>query len=103
MPNTQNLSEKGLKNFNTYGDDVGRVYDYPGGFQDAQIMEHDHFMFGSPDNNGVPYAAISHSTGGNLGYSIYGTNGIPNEKKTGKAGGAENIVKNIGVIFGRRI
>lgn len=37
MPNTQNISERALKNFTSYGVDAQRLYDYPGGIQTESI------------------------------------------------------------------
>jgi hypothetical protein len=37
MPNTQNISERALKNFTSYGGDAQRLYDYPGGIQTESI------------------------------------------------------------------
>jgi hypothetical protein len=39
LPNTQGISEKGLANFNSYGADATRNYDYPGGRQPHQVGE----------------------------------------------------------------
>lgn len=44
MPNSQGLSEKSLSDFDTYGGDATRSYDYPGGYQAQRIMKHRHLM-----------------------------------------------------------
>lgn len=37
LPNTQNLTERGLKSFSIYNADGQRIYDYPGGIQSESI------------------------------------------------------------------
>lgn len=94
VPNTQNISERGLKNFTTYNGDAQRVYDYPGGLQNEEIGPHVHSLpadaSGSADiqslvssGNADEGISASHLTGNNIG-------------------GNENRVKNIGVVFMRR-
>lgn len=95
MPNTQNLSERGLKNFNTYGGDASRVYDYPGGYQAAQV--------------GQISIPLKKGDGYNGGFQT------PNRFAPGQDGnpqatdniivnsGKENLTKNIGVVYARRI
>lgn len=112
MPATYGLSEKGLANFENYGIDVGnRPVDYPGGYEDQMLLEHFHLMFGSGDSGSGLYTSNSHSTGGNLGYTINANNTEPDNFRTGKArdtsgalvGGSQQKVKNVGVIYARRI
>lgn len=49
MPNTQGLTERGLKDFGTYGagTDATRIYNYPGGKQLAKVMKFWVGTFGS--------------------------------------------------------
>jgi hypothetical protein len=95
LPNTQNLSERGLKFFLAYGIDSDRLYDYPGGVQDEMVGPHSH------------YTTIQH------GHSY---SGGPNRLTVGNGlnspedfdylsqdnDGFENRVKNFGVIYMRR-
>lgn len=67
--------------------DPDRVTQKSGGYGHDRNKLHDHFMFGQPDNGGAPYAATGHSTGGNLGYGIWGSNGTPLFFKSGPSGG----------------
>lgn len=56
----------------------------------ANLPEHDHLIVGGGDNFGDQsgtYLAQGHSTGGNLGYGLVGSNGAPGWGKTSKAGG----------------
>lgn len=94
VPNTQNLAERGLKNFTSYGTDTERTYDYPGGLQNEMIGPHLHSLpadaSGSADiqslvNSGNSDEGIS--TSHLSGYNI---------------GGTENRVKNFGVVYLRR-
>lgn len=62
------------------------------------VIEHDHFMFGNANNGGI-YATSSHSTGGNLGYAIFGCTDVPTISKTSKFGGSETKPKNNGVYL----
>lgn len=92
VPNTQNLSERGLANFNTYGADaINRPYDYPGGFMDQMILSHAHpeMVFKANNNGGLKPVGYS-DTEGPLTDSGY---------TTGLTGGGEQRVKNFGVIY----
>lgn len=80
------------------GVDIARVHDFAGGYEKDQNKAHDHFMFNGSDTGGGPYISSGHSTGGNLGYSMNGSNGVPNVGKTSESGGTEVITKNIGKI-----
>lgn len=96
MPNTQGLSERGLTDFDTYGGDAERVYDYPGGVQNGQVGEFTstvavpkgYSYTGSPN---VLRFGNGSSGPENVDWSI--------TMNTGK----ENRVKNIGVIYCRHI
>lgn len=95
-PNTQGLSERGLKSFSAFGADAGRVYDYPGGVQNGQVGE---FPATIPLPKGNSY------TGGPNQLRLGNGNNSPQNfdlvvtLNTGK----ETRVKNIGVIYLRRI
>ena len=96
MPNTQGYSEKALLDFETFGADPDRTYDYPGGTQAGQVGEFTEVIQ-------VP-----------KGYSYTGS---PNTLRFGNGSsnpenkdwtitfndGKENRVKNFGVIYLRRI
>lgn len=95
MPNSQNLSERGLKDFNTYGTDGQRAYDYPGGYQTEMIGLHNH----------VTNITHGHSyTGGpNVSTVGNGSNSPQSFPYTSNMNsGTENRVNNIGVIYLRR-
>lgn len=94
MPKTGGLSEKGLANFESYGSDSSnRPIDYPGGFQDHMLLEHDH---GMPDTYNESQPGTRVASGGT-------TNEGANPDKTKKTGGVEQRVKNFGVVYLRRI
>lgn len=95
MPDTQNLSERGLKDFDSYGADTGRVYDYPGGYQDEMIGPHTH-PFDPGDTSGKSDNANDRDV-------MVPDSPSPNRRTTGQNLGTENRVKNIGVIYLRRI
>lgn len=96
MPNTQGWSEKGLADFDTYGADAGRTYDYPGGSQAGQVGQ---FTGTIPIRKGNSY------TGGpNNDIFGNGSNGLQVQNLDVTFNAAkENQVKNIGVIHHRRI
>lgn len=108
MPLTTDLSEKGLFNFDTYGIDTGnRPVDYPGGLQNDMVKEHGHLTTtggnGTGISPGAPFTkpAPTDNNTQNTGTTI--TNpGVVDNVGNG-IGGAEQRVKNIGVIYGRRI
>lgn len=109
LPNTQALSEKGLLDFDSYGADADRLYDYPGGKQNDQNKAHDH----KPPNNsnGTDYGFIPKSIGGANktpgSIDSTGSGTEPNVKDSPVVpvsnGGAEVQVRNFGVIYLRRI
>lgn len=94
VPDTRALSEKGLKDFASYGTDADRTYDYPGGWQAAQVGE-----ITVPLDKGNGYTGSGANPGffgpGDPAHS-QGTDDII--VNTGK----ENTVENFGVIFMRR-
>lgn len=95
MPDSQNLSERGLKNFNTYGSDAERAYDYPGGYQTEMIGLHNH----------VTMITHGHSYSGGPNSAVVG-NGLNSPQSfpytSNMNSGTENRVNNIGVIYLRR-
>ena len=104
MPLSIAMTERGLSNFNTYGTDTGRAYDYPGSFQDEMIAPHDHFMFTNPTNpdanNNPPYMTHYKNKGNFDSYALWSDNSkLPTVGKTSKGGGTEGRNKNIGVIY----
>lgn len=93
MPDSTNHSERGLLRFDNggFGTDVAnRPVDYPGGLQAEMIGPHTHPT--------VPLRQQDTDRGG--GSSLYSVDSSGN---TGENAGTENRVKNIGVIYGRRI
>jgi len=98
-PNTQELSEKGLKNFNTYGADSGRVYDYPGGVQDAKVMQ---FWTGTFTNLRIlKEDGTNTEIGTDAGAGPNIRVGVTVDQT--KVHATQNIVKNTGVIYMRHI
>lgn len=91
-PNTQVVSERGLLNFNTFGADAARVYDYPGGYQDELMKAHTHTMPSVWNETGSGHIA----SGGGINEGAIGD-------LSGVTGGTEMRVKNIGVIYLRKI
>ena len=88
VPNTQNLSERGLKDFITYGTDTAnRPYDYPGGYMAEMVGPHTH--------TGVPLKVNDVDRGGSSSlFSVDNNNGVTDVNT-----GTENRVKNFGVIY----
>jgi hypothetical protein len=107
MPLTMGMMEKGLTDFNNYGLDIGnRAVDYPGGFQNELVKDHDHTAQvnenGTGDSLGVPFSKPAITDNNNIPRGTMRTNGtIKTDGSTNS--GVENRTKNIGVIFGRRI
>jgi hypothetical protein len=93
VPNTQNISERGLLNFNTYGTDGHRNLDKPGGVQDEMIGPHTHPL--PRDASGVQNIQ-------SLTDSANSDEGISNSSLSGVNTGFENRVRNIGIIYMRR-
>lgn len=99
-PNTQGLSEKGLKDFDSYGADTGRVYDYPGGVQNAKVMKFWNGTYSTLD--------ILKEDGTNTEIGTDAGAGSPNIRAGVNINqslfhATENIVKNFGVVYLRRI
>jgi hypothetical protein len=93
LPNTQNISEKGLKGFTTFGtDSAARPIDYPGGFQNQAIMSHGHTIPHKKDGSGS--GGFTVALNGAADGSVWNTS---------DTGGAKNIVENFGVIYLRKI
>lgn len=108
MPSTTDLSEKGLSNFDVYGIDTGnRAVDYPGGLQPDMVKDHNHLTTtggnGTGISPGVPFTkpAPTDNNAQNTG-TIKTNAGVVDNNGNG-IGGSEQRVKNIGVIYGRRI
>jgi hypothetical protein len=118
-PNTQGLSEKGLLDFDNYGADTSRIYDYPGGKQLGKVGDHRHFCVvpsvvsgGSGPNANTSIVTQNDSGPGDFKYILFGSGAEPSTGRSGKPvdpitgtaiNGSENIVTNIGVIYLRRI
>jgi hypothetical protein len=94
LPNTQELTDKGLKDFDSYGTDTERTYDYPGGIQDDQVGQ-----VGFSLNKGNGYTGGSQNAG-------WFAPGDPNHPHPNEVvimqSGKETRVNNNGVIFLRR-
>lgn len=88
-PNTQDFSERGLKDFDTYGADATRLYDYPGGKQNSQVGEHTITL--PRANNNAPFPSNVGVTDGPIP--------SPSTRTYTINYGLENISKNIGVIY----
>lgn len=93
VPNTQNISERGLKNFTTYAGDAERLYDYPGGVQNEMVGPHTHPLPRDASGSQDIQSLVSTSNA---------DEGITSASLTGNNTGTENRVKNIGVLYMRR-
>jgi hypothetical protein len=113
VPNTQNLSERGLKNFTGYGTDIQRIYDYPGGVQNESIgpgsvrtiaWTGNGIGHGSVISTSVGFLATLGDGGEITSDSASGTNNNSARTQTWSiiSPGGENRVKNFGVIYLRR-
>lgn len=96
VPDDRNMSIRALRYIDSTVDSERQVQG-PGGYQIDSLKDHDHFMFNHQDG-GTPYASDSHSTGGNLGYAINGSNTEPDKFKTSSTGGIETRMENIGLL-----
>lgn len=94
MPNTQNISEKGLKSFTSAPGDIERPWNFPGGVQQAQVGESSFIL-----HKGNGYTG----SGQNAGWFAPGdpSHPHPDEDITVNPG-KDNWVKNFGVIYLRR-
>jgi hypothetical protein len=113
LPNTQNISERGLKNFNSYGADAQRVYDYPGGVQNESVGPAN-IKTTAWTGNGIGHNGVSSTSVGFLATlgdgglissdSASGTNNNSARTITFSviSPGGENRVKNFGVVYLRR-
>jgi hypothetical protein len=118
LPNWQDKSVKGLKDFDAYGADATRLYDYPGGFQAQKPVPHRHHSTIAQISptyaaNGPSTAAINYYNAGAEGYLLSGRSDEPTCNRsslpyTGTDSGVGKIVSaadskgavdNIGVIF----
>ena len=72
-----------------------------GRYEHQALMNHKHYITGGADNlEDGEYLAETHSTGGNLGYNLYGSTVAPTKHKTGDpvtVGSADQKVDNIGL------
>lgn len=113
LPNTQNLAERGLKNFTSYNSDGQRVYDYPGGVQNESVgpanIKTTAWTGIGIGHNGVSSTSVGFlatlGDGGTISSdSASGTNNNNARTITFSviSPGGENRVKNTGVIFMRR-
>lgn len=118
MPKTMELSERGLKNFTTYGADTDRVYDYPGGKQNQKMMKHRHHVVvpvvlsGGSGPNAVTSIVYHNDSGpGDFKYILFGQavepttgrTGVPIDDDGATISNGKNIIDNVGVIYGRKI
>jgi hypothetical protein len=95
MPDTRNLSEKGLLSFSSFGGDSEREYDYPGGYQvdkvgqvTVPLKKGNGYTGGSPNAFWFAPGDPAHNQGTD--------NVIVNAL-------VENRIKNFGVIFYRHV
>lgn len=106
LPNTQNLSERGLLNFTSYGSDAERIYDYPGGVQNDAIKEHQHETTSGTLPSTLFGRGILSRILGKYNGSASGNTDLTS-KPVDAAGASisktENRVKNFGVIYTRNI
>lgn len=94
-PKTMGLTKKGTKDFTTFGTDILRTYDYPGGYQqDAVGPLSVHIL------RGDAYTGNAFEGDGRVGG---GQGGHPQSDVIATVPGTENLVKNTGVIHLRRI
>ena len=108
MPSTTDLSEKGLANFDVYGIDTGnRSIDYPGGLQNDMVKDHGHLATlnenGTDNSSGVPFSKAAMTDNNNIAKGTSITNRGVVDSAGNAIGDVEQRVKNIGVIYGRRI
>ncbi len=116
MPNTQDLSEMGLKDFDAYGADADRGYDYPGGEMAGAVKEHRHMdvvPISATNNPGLAanQSIMGQNETGGIGDFKYTLAGHNNEPTVGRTGlpvdkdtlavnsKTRNIVDNFGVIY----
>lgn len=106
MPRTNGYSEKGLNDFNVHGlYSSERTVDYPGGLQKEMLMDHNHTFLinenGTGNSSGPTYSRPAMTDNNNI---VLGT-GITKDVVVNGSNvtGTEQRVKNIGVIFARRI
>lgn len=94
MPNTQKLSERGLLSFANVLADPSRLYNYAGGVQEEMVGPHKHKqkLKGNGTAHSYNFPAITDNESNDKGFGWTEVND-----------GTEQRVKNIGVIFCRRI
>ncbi len=105
-PNGQNISERGLKDFNNFGSDTDRLYDYPGGVQLDAVKSHKHegavgtlltLLFG----RGKVIRNIGQYGGTGSGFTDLTSDVV--DTAGNAIASSENRVKNIGVVYMRKI
>lgn len=110
MPDTQNLTEKGMASFAAPGGDATRLWDFPGGYQGPALLQHNHITHaGGPITGTAGNLFLSRKNDGAQPhrYSGGGTDGLggdtqpDNQMTTSQTGGSDNIVANTGVIHMR--
>ncbi len=87
-PRTMNMSERGLKDFNTYAGDAERTYDYPMAWQGEMVGPHSH-GYNPGDVQGLSDNANDRQV------MVPGSQ----SRTTLQNAGTENRVDNIGVIY----
>lgn len=104
LPNTQGLVDKALKDFDSYGSDTDRPYDYPGGWQDSQNKAHGHRVKNGSGGSATnpldsPLSGFSgmDNSGSFIGSATASSHWIES------SGGTDVWVQNNGVIKLRRI
>lgn len=105
-PNTQGLSEKGLKNFNSYGlgTDATRIYNYPGGKQLQAILSHGHRVnTGGSGGSSDPGKSLIRQAYNGDGYGSSGTGIGSGGPYIEVVGDTEQKVNNVGYIYMRHI
>lgn len=105
MPKTGGYVDKGIADFLTYGGDTAnRPVDAPGGTQADLIKSHGHRVNTGGDGTGAdPGRSIIRQSYAGDGYGTSGTGVSGQGPYIEVVGGAENRVKNNGVVYLRRI
>lgn len=102
MPKTTGLVEKGLADFETYGNDTAnRAVDYPGGYQAEMMLKHGHKVkTGGSGYPADPGRALVRMNLQGDPYQVGASAAGPYIEETG---GIQQRVNNVGVIFARRM
>jgi hypothetical protein len=94
VPNSQGLADKAIKNFNAFGTDVTRLYDYPGGKQNEGLKPFD-------SNTKLLKPRIP-AGGGVDGWSLNNAPGSDNFDLVSWPAAVETSVNNLGWVYLRR-